>query len=188
MSVRVLHTTGPSLYFITFTCHQWLPLFERANAYDLVYKWFTYLQQNKEIKTTAFVIMPNHVHMVLYFPKQDGFLNTIIANGKRFMAYGIIKKLSEKGEVEILQQLERGVTEREKKKGQLHKVFEESFDAKTIDTKVFLLQKINYIHQNPVRGKWQLADNYTAYPHSSASFYANNKSFYFTPIHYDELY
>ena len=34
-----------------------------------------------------------------------------------------------------MQQLEAEVTDKEKKKGQLHKVFEESFDAKSIDNK-----------------------------------------------------
>ena len=31
--------------------------------------------------------------------------------------------------------------------------------------------EINYIHNNPVSGKWNLADDYTAYAHSSAAFY-----------------
>jgi hypothetical protein len=55
-----------------------------------------------------------------------------------------------------LQQLEDGVSEREKKKGQIHKVFKDSFDAKPIYTGQFLLQKIQYIHLNPTRGKWKL--------------------------------
>ena len=32
-------------------------------------------------------------------------------------------------------------------------------------------QKLDYIHTNPVKGKWMLADNYLDYPHSSAGFY-----------------
>ncbi|MBI5856471.1 MAG: hypothetical protein HZB42_02375 [Sphingobacteriales bacterium] len=29
------------LFFITFTCHKWLPLIEQTNSYDLVYNWFS---------------------------------------------------------------------------------------------------------------------------------------------------
>ena len=77
------------------------------------------------------------------------------------MAYEMIKRLKQKEESMILQLLSEAVTEREKKKGQLHKVFKDSFDTKAIFSDKFLHQKIDYIHYNPVRGKWQLVSNYT---------------------------
>ncbi|HEY6975944.1 MAG TPA: hypothetical protein VH396_06630 [Chitinophagaceae bacterium] len=52
-------------------------------------------------------------------------------------------------ENKILKQLEDGVSERERMKGQLHKVFKESFDAKPIYTRKSLFQKIKYMHLNP---------------------------------------
>ena len=73
----------------------------------------------------------------------------------------MIKRLKQKEESMILQLLSEAVTEREKKKGQLHKVFKDSFDTKAIFSDKFLHQKIDYIHYNPVRGKWQLVSNYT---------------------------
>ena len=72
---------------------------------------------------------------------------------------------------ELLDFLAGEVTEREKKKGQLHKVFTDSFDAKGIYNEKFFNQKMNYIHLNPVSGKWQLVNDFTEYEHSSASFY-----------------
>ena len=77
--------------------------------------------------------MPNHLHCILFFPTQDFSLNKIISNAKRFMAYELIRRLKENNQTDILQQLQLTVTEKEKKKGELHKVFEESFDAKGID-------------------------------------------------------
>ena len=71
----------------------------------------------------------------------------------------------------MLQLLAAAVTERERSKGQLHRVFEESFHAKAIYRQKFLLQKFNYIHHNPVSGKWNLVNDFTDYEHSSASFY-----------------
>lgn len=55
----------------------------------------------------------------------------------------------------MLFHLESLVTLREKKKGQLHKVFKGSFDAKPVFSLKFLIWKINYIHYNPVTGKRQ---------------------------------
>ncbi|MFI5129647.1 MAG: hypothetical protein ACHQFX_06640 [Chitinophagales bacterium] len=56
-------------------------------------------------------------------------------------------------------------------KGQKHEVWIDSFDVKECRTEKFVLQKLNYIHNNPCAGKWKLADDPIHYPHSSASFY-----------------
>ena len=55
---------------------------------------------------------------------------------------------------DLLNYLAAEVSGREKKKGQLHKVFIDSFDAKAIYNEKFFNQKLNYIHLNPVSGKW----------------------------------
>jgi len=66
-----------------------------ANAYDLIYKRFDYLKDFAQIKVTAYVIMPNHVHVILFFPAENYNLNTIISNAKRFMAYEIVNRLKQ---------------------------------------------------------------------------------------------
>ena len=174
------------MYYCTFTCYNWLPLIDLTKSYDIVYNWFNILiQDNRHI--IAYVIMPNHIHFIIYFPKAGFNLNTIIGNAKRFMAYEIINRLKEKGNVELLHRLENLVTERERKKGQLHKIFKDTFDAKAIITQHFLLQKINYIHNNPVTGKWMLAKDFIAYEYSSASFYEYGKAMHFTPKHFRDI-
>jgi len=188
MPVRVEHSDESTLYFVTFTCYEWLPLFQLTQSYDLVYKWFKYLKQEKQVSVTGFVIMPNHLHCILFFPQKGFNLNKIIGNAKRFMAYEIIARLR-KGDShsDILDKLSRGVSANEKTKGQLHKVFEDSFDAKAIKTEKFLLQKLNYIHLNPVKGNYQLVADWREYEHSSASFYELSKVQHFAPVHHMEL-
>jgi REP element-mobilizing transposase RayT len=105
--------------------------------------------------------MPNHVHTILYFPNPRFDLNKIIGITKRFMAYEIIKRLEQLNRQNILNYLANGLTVREKRKGPLHKVFTDSFDAKGIFNEKFFNQKIKYIHLNPVSGKWQLVKDYT---------------------------
>ncbi len=187
MPIRITHSNQSSLYYITFTCYDWLPLFQFTNSCDLVYKWFNYLQTEKNIKTTAYVIMPNHLHCILFFPLPDFSLNKIISNAKRFIAYEIIKRLKETNQIEVLHQLQSAVTDKEKKKGQIHKVFEESFDAKNIDNRKFFLQKLNYIHLNPVRGNYKLVNDWREYEHSSAGFYELQQVKHFVAVHYEEL-
>ena len=110
-----------------------------------------------------------------------------MGNGKRFMAYEIIKRLTEQKLHKILLQLKEGLTERDVKKGQKHKAFEDSFDAMPIYHRNFLLQKINYIHLNCVWGKWKLADHWEDYEFSIARFYVKNNQDLFAPVHFEEL-
>ncbi len=161
-------------------------LFSLTNGYDLVYNWFNVLNDDK-IEVVGYVVMPNHVHCILYFPDAGFNLNKILANGKRFMAYGLVDKLEKANDANTLAILKGGLTEREIKKKQLHKVFKDSFDGKPVFSEKFLLQKLNYIHYNPVRGKWQLAKDFVSYEHSSASFYEDGIGKHFIPKHYKDL-
>ena len=163
-----------------------MSLIEITNSYDIVYNWFNILKQD-EIEVVAFVIMPNHLHCILYFPQANFDLNKIISNGKRFMAYEIINRLEKANQTGLLSQLSNAVTFNEQKKGQLHRVFENSFDAKAIFSDKFLLQKLNYIHHNPVSGKWNLVKDFTLYEHSSASFYEGGKAIHFVCKHFRDL-
>lgn len=92
MSVRKQITESFGIYFITFTCARWVPLFEITNRYQAEYNWFDYLKQN-EPNIVGYVIMPNHVHVIIAFGNSGKSINRIIANGKNFMAYELVKLL-----------------------------------------------------------------------------------------------
>jgi REP element-mobilizing transposase RayT len=93
MPARFQHDQQPnSIYFITFTCYKRLSLFPKTNTYDAVYKWFDNLSKTN-IRVTGYVIMPNHLHVLLYFSQMPKSFNTIVGNAKRFLAYEIIKRL-----------------------------------------------------------------------------------------------
>ena len=186
MAVKYKHSDVYSIYFCTFTCYEWMNLFELTNSYDLVYSWFNILKKEK-VEVLAYVIMPNHVHCILYFPDAGFDLNKILSNGKRFMAYKIINRLQKANDKNTLMILQDALTDRERKKKQLHKVFKDSFDAKAIFSEKFLIQKLNYIHFNSVEGKWKLAKDFVLYEHSSASFYEEGVSRHFKPKHFKDL-
>ncbi|OAQ38403.1 hypothetical protein A5893_13305 [Pedobacter psychrophilus] len=170
MAIKTIHDTTNKTWFITFTCFNWIPLFQVTNSYDLIYNWFNLIKEKYSINTSAFVIMPNHIHAILHLNTSNN-LNKVISNGKRFMAYEIVKRLKAQNQKDILLKLSEACSDDEKNKGQLHKVFEPSFDAKPIITDFFLYQKLSYIHNNPVSGKWMLAETFLDYEHSSAGFY-----------------
>ena len=92
-----------------------MPLLEITNAYDAVYKWFNYLKE-KEHYITGYVIMPNHFHLLVAFSKTNKNINTIIGNGKRFLAYEVITRLKNANNVSILNQLAEAVEVTDRKR------------------------------------------------------------------------
>jgi REP element-mobilizing transposase RayT len=184
MPVNKPHTKEAGIYFVTFTNHNWIPLFQIANGYDLVYKWFEHLK-TKGHYVSGYVIMPNHLHVLLVFNNPAQSINTIIGNGKRFLAYGIIKRLTEQNREDILSQLSEAVQPMDRKRGKFHEVFQPSFDIKRCDTFKFIYQKLDYIHNNPVAKKWNLVTNRFDYEHSSARFYDTGNHASYAIAHID---
>ena len=79
MAVKVRQNQRATIYFVTFTCHKWLPLFEETKLYDNIYNWFNLLIE-KDIKIVGYVLLPNHSHCMLYLPKEAPELYKIISN------------------------------------------------------------------------------------------------------------
>jgi len=130
-------------------------LFRITNLYNEIYKWLNILI-NKGNELEGFVIMPNHLHLLIFVTETEN-INMLLANGKRFLAYEIIKRLELQQQYELLNQLELAVTAKEKQRKKKHRVFEVSSDIKPCYTEKFLLQKLNYIHNNLqlLNGNWQ---------------------------------
>ena len=158
------------MFFITFTCYKWLSLIDIINGYDIIYNWFDHLKRKGHF-INGYVIMPNHVHVLISFINTTQSINTIIGNGKRFMAYEIINRLEKNNELALLEKLAGGVEVTRKINKKLHEIWELSFDWKDCRSNDFVLQKLDYMHNNPSTGKWQLALNAIEYIHSSARFY-----------------
>ena len=114
-------------------------------------------------------------------------MNKIIGEGKRFLAYEIVKRLKSLCKTELLDQLINGVQINEQMKGKIHQVFRLSFDAKVLDSVVAVEKVLDYIYYNPVNGKWNLAEEYTGYPYSSACYYELGKSSLFQIYDYRKV-
>ena len=173
-------------FFITFTCFSWLPLIDLTNSYDLVYNWFDVLKKQGHY-ITGYVIMPNHIHATIAFRKTKKSINTIVGDGKRFMGYEIINRLKVQGKKDLLQQLGNAVNSSDRNKGKLHEVWEDSFDWKECNGNKFIEQKLDYMHNNPFTGKWQLSVNAIEYIHSSAKFYICGEQGIYPVLNFREL-
>jgi hypothetical protein len=186
MSVRKAIHEPDGIFFITFTCFQWMHLFDIINGYDLVYKQFDCLK-NEGHFITSYVIMPNHLHFLGGFLNTGVDINSRIGTMKRFLGYDIVDRLKMVGKKDVLEIMSAGVNNSDRKKGKLHEIFEPSFDAKECYTWKFILQKLDYIHYNPCSKKWNLAISPEEYLHSSAKFYFTGHPGIYPVTHIMEL-
>ncbi len=115
--------------------------------------------------------MPNHLHLLVYLSRIKKTIDKIIGNGKRFMAYEIVARLNQLGREDLPKLMKSSVRESFKARNKKHEVFESSFDCKGVVTEKLNRQKLNYMHKNPVTGKWKLVEDYLDYQYSSARFY-----------------
>ena len=174
MAIREKLFIPENIYFITFTILEWKIVFTDDRYFNLVYKWFDYIKEKYGNKINGYVIMPNHIHVLMYISKKSQELSKLIQNAKRFLAYGVVDLLEKDSNKNIL---EFFAANAEVNKGAKHKVFENRFDAKLMDMDLFL-QKLEYIHNNPCQEKWRLVDAPEDYKHSSASNYFLGKGIY----------
>jgi putative transposase len=170
MSTHIEHKNRDAFYYFTITCFNWISLFEITNLYENIYEWFDILKKRR-VLVNAYVLMPNHMHGVVYCAGISKPVNTILGTGKRFMAYEIVNILEKQRNTALLGKMQNNISELEHVKGYKHKVFESSMDIKEIESEKFMIQKVNYIHRNPVSGKWKLANDYRLFEYSSAGFY-----------------
>jgi REP element-mobilizing transposase RayT len=184
MSVRKKIIEPNGVFFITFTCAEWLPLFELADGYQAVYNWFDYLKSQGH-HIAGYVIMANHIHALIAFKTSRLSINSIVGNGKRFMAYELVKRLEALGKKDLLAQLSSYVNATEQLQNKKHQVFQPSFDRKECYSIPFMKQKMDYIHMNPCKaGLVKLPEDYV---HSSAKYYYTGEQGIYPVITYMEL-
>ena len=181
MGVREKFFQTESIYFITFTIFKWQRVFVSKKYYDLFYKWFDYQKANYRNKIHGFVIMPNHFHGLIFISKKSPPISKLIQNAKRFLAYGIVKYLKEDEREDILNLFS---AHSDKRKNAKHKVFTDRYDSKIMETEKMFLEKLNYIHLNPIKEPWLLAKSPEDYPYSSASNYIRDRGFYDVDVIY----
>ena len=102
MPVKRIIPYKSGMFFITLTCHEWLPLIDKVTGYGIVYNWFDHLKEKGHF-INGYVIMPNHLHALISFINTKQSINTIIGNGKRFMAYEIINRLKKSAKTGMLE-------------------------------------------------------------------------------------
>lgn len=175
MATRYKIFAPNEIYFITFTILGWKNIFVSEQYIDLIYRWFDYVKEKYGNQIYGYVIMPNHIHVLMKVTDKSPPVPKLVQNAKRFLAYDIVKLLENENDKSLLEFFKYNANS---KKGSIHKVFEDGYDSLIIQSRKLFLEKLNYIHRNPCAEKWQLAKEPEDYKHSSAANYILNKGYY----------
>ena len=156
-----------SPHFLTCTVVNWYPLFSDPDLIEILYSYLRFMQKRNRVTVYAYVFMKTHLHLVA----SSENLSQEIANLKSFTARRIIDRLKEKKENTLLEQLARAKALH--KKDRQYQVWQEGYHPQLIQDEAMMRQKIEYIHQNPVKSglvsdpiqwKYSSAANYEGLP------------------------
>lgn len=166
--------------FFTAVCNDWLHLLEWDEAKDIMIKAIHYQVKAGHVKVAAFVIMPNHIHLIWRI--QNAYkLEKVQRDFLKFTAKELLHLIKSKKGSQGLEELFVGLKDR------TYQVWKRNSMSIDLIHDWFFNQKFEYLHRNPCQPHWQLALLPEDYRYSSAHFYEfGNDEFGFL-THYSEI-
>ena len=157
-------------YFLTMTVVNWIDVFTRPVYKYIIVDALKYNQENKGLIIYAWCLMSNHLHMVAE-TKEGLNLSDTLRDFKKYTSKAIVKEIKTNieesrknwmlNEFEFAGKYKSGIKK--------YKFWQDGNEAKEIYSNFFLEQKVEYIHENPVKA--EIVENDYEYLFSSAKNY-----------------
>lgn len=162
---RKSHIQMGQIYFWTATINKWQNLLLNNEFKDVIISSFEHLSNLNKIDVYAFVIMPNHIHVIWKVNELNG-KETTQGSFLKYTAHEFKKKLNDGALA--------GYSVNAINKN--YEFWQRDSLAIHLYSPAVAYQKLDYLHNNPTTLRWQLADEPSNYLYSSASFYEHNKT------------
>jgi len=154
-------------HFVTSTIVGWLPVFTTTACCDILVGSFDYCRRHKQLQLYAWVVMENHFHAIVSAPD----LPAVMSDLKKFTARSLLEQLDREGRRWLLDRLE--ALRQPHKTHSRYQVWQEGYHPQAILDDAMMLQKLDYIHHNPLRRGWVTAAEHwrysSAHEHQEAS-------------------
>jgi REP element-mobilizing transposase RayT len=132
-------------HFMTCTIVGWLPVFTRPEAVQIVFDSWDFLRKERGLQLYGYVVLENHLHLIASAPD----LANAIKSFKMYTARQIIDLLKSHSARVLLKQLR--ALKLSHKAASEYQVWEEGSQPKQISNDEMMDQKLDYIHDNPVK-------------------------------------
>jgi REP element-mobilizing transposase RayT len=159
-------------YYLTLQVVAWVDIFTRKIYRDIIVDALNYCIKNKHLEIYGYVIMSNHVHLIAHSMNEN--LSGTLRDFKSFTSKEILKVIEEGNESREKWMLSifKNAAIRHKRNSD-YQFWTHENHAMEIFSYNFFEQKLDYIHENPVRAG--LVENPEEYIYSSAKNYAGEK-------------
>ena len=158
VQARISWNNKSALYFVTPTVVSWYYIFDRHDRWQILADSFQYLQKTRGLEIHAYVFMLNHVHLIIQAPNVAAVMRDFKPHTTRQ-----IKSSLTASEPQMLDLFTRA--------DGTFKFWKSDNGPKMIAPEKFYLQKLNYIHNNPVHKGYVEQPEYwkwsSANPHSA---------------------
>ena len=163
-------TNQNHVHFITPTIVGWIDVFTRKVYKDIIIDSLKFCIKNKGLSVHAYVIMSNHLHLVV--SAKEGFqLSNILRDFKRHTSKAIITEIltnSNESRQEWMLKLFKYFA-KYNKNNTTHQLWKRDNHPAELPYNNWIKQKIDYIHINPVRAG--IVETPEDYVYSSAKNY-----------------
>ena len=160
MGYKIENQNG--LHFLTFTVVGWVDVFTRKRYRDIFIDSLKYCTQNKELLLFSYVIISNHVHLIVRTDSEAG-LSAIIRDLKTFTSKKIIKSIIEdpgESRSEWMLRLFKYYAKYNSNNSKYQFWIQKNHPIELVSPK-WINQKLDYIHLNPVEaGIVELPEHY----------------------------
>jgi putative transposase len=136
-----------AIYYVTYSVVEWLPIFITEATLKIVADSLTFCHDQKMLRINAFVIMPTHLHLIVFDADFDnGRLGRTLTDFRKFTGRQLSDYCGSHFPSCFAQVLrDQATADRERR------LWQPSRHPEAIQTEPFWQQKLDYLHDNPRR-------------------------------------
>ncbi len=138
---------GIGVYFVTFTIVEWLPVFIEEPVFKIITDSLNFCIENKHLRVNAYVIMPNHLHAIVFDQEfESQRLKHTLDDFRKFTGRNLGDYCHIHFSPGFAQAFRRNAGDDRQRR-----IWQPTQHPEGIITESFWRQKFDYIHENPVR-------------------------------------
>lgn len=162
------------IYFLTFSVVEWVDVFTRNDYCQIVIDSLNYCIRDKGMVLHCWCLMSNHVHLIASASEGHQISDILIAF-KKYTSTQILKAIEDnnfESRKNWILWIFKSAGE-QNKRNEKYQFWQQDNHPIELETNHFKLEKMNYIHMNPVRAG--IVRNPEDYLYSSATDYSGGK-------------
>ncbi|MGI8952511.1 MAG: transposase [Chitinophagaceae bacterium] len=150
-------------HFTTATILEWKHLLKEDVYKEIIINSLRFLHNEESIVIYGFVIMPNHIHIIWQI--QDEYV-------KEKIQMRFLKFTAQQMKFKLIDTKDKMLNEFfVNAKDRKYQIWERNSLSIDLWSEKVFVQKLDYIHSNPIKHPWYLAKLPEEYKYSSAKFY-----------------